>query len=226
MTPPPFSRIQRNTGWVTQNVPFRCTFRTLSHAASVALAKLWSSRMPALLTRISARPKCLMASSNTDWPPAMVEISAPLAMARPPSALIASTTFCAIETSPPEPSRGPPRSLTTTAAPSRANRLASASPRPPPAPVISAALPSSNPIVSSPLCIIGATDVAAGGRLSPQERGEGAGRRLGASSSQQCPSALDDGDVAGLHLGFKRDDVAVLPKIHGHGLPGIDRGRE
>src|SRR5277367_1498964 len=33
---------------------------------------------------------------------------------------------------------GPPRSLTTTAAPSRANSLAYASPRPPPAPVISA----------------------------------------------------------------------------------------
>ncbi len=59
-------------------------------------------------------PKFLMASSNTDWPPAMVEMSEPLATARPPSALIASTTCCAIDLSEPEPSRGPPRSLTTT----------------------------------------------------------------------------------------------------------------
>jgi len=124
MTPPPLSRIQRNTGWLTQKVPFRCTFRTLSQAASVAFANVWSSRMPALLTRMSARPKCLMASSNTDWPPARVEISAPLATARPPASVIELTTFCAIETSAPEPSRGPPRSLTTTEAPSRANSLA------------------------------------------------------------------------------------------------------
>jgi len=41
---------------------------------------------------------------------AMVEMSAPLATALPPSPLIASTTFCAIDLSPPEPSRGPPRS--------------------------------------------------------------------------------------------------------------------
>ena len=37
----------------------------------------------------------------------MVEMSEPLATARPPSSLIALTTFCAIETSAPEPSRGP-----------------------------------------------------------------------------------------------------------------------
>ena len=29
MTPPPFSRIQLNTGWVQQKVPFRCTFMHL-----------------------------------------------------------------------------------------------------------------------------------------------------------------------------------------------------
>jgi hypothetical protein len=124
MTPPPFSRIHLNTGWVQQKVPLRCTLITRSQLASLALAKVSSSRMPALFTKISARPKFLMASSNTDCPPAMVEMSEPLATARPPSSLIALTTFCAIETSAPEPSRGPPRSLTTIAAPSRANSFA------------------------------------------------------------------------------------------------------
>ena len=65
MTPPPFSRIHLNTGWVAQKVPLRCTLMTLSQLASLALAKVSSSRMPALLTRMSARPKFLMASSNT-----------------------------------------------------------------------------------------------------------------------------------------------------------------
>src|ERR1044072_2515575 len=88
MPPPPFSRIHLNTGWVQQKVPLRCTRITLSQLASLALAKVSSSRMPALFTRISARPKFLMASSNTDWPPAMVEMSETLATARPPSALI------------------------------------------------------------------------------------------------------------------------------------------
>ena len=65
-----------------------------------------------------------MASSNTACPPAMVEMSEPLATALPPSALMASTTFWAMDLSEPEPSRGPPRSLTTTDAPSRANSFA------------------------------------------------------------------------------------------------------
>jgi hypothetical protein len=44
----------------------------------------------------------------------------------------------------PVPSRAPPRSLTMTRAPSRANSSASARPMPPPAPVIAQTLPSSS----------------------------------------------------------------------------------
>src|SRR6185437_11879751 len=47
-----------------------------------------------------------------------------------------------------------------------------------------------------------------------------------ASSPQHRPAALDDGDVARLHLRLERNHVAVLPEFHGHGLAGVDRGRE
>src|SRR5262249_42954956 len=129
MTPPPFSRIHLNTGWVQQKVPFRCTLRTLSQLVSLALAKVSSSRMPALFTRISARPKFLMASLKTASPPASVEMSEPLATARPPSALIASTTFCAIDLSAPDPSR---------AHPLRRHRLSGPGPPPRPAKAVAA----------------------------------------------------------------------------------------
>src|ERR1700745_3198621 len=76
MTPPPFSRIHLNTGWVQQKVPFKCTLITLSQLASLALAKVSSSRMPALFTRMSARPKFLIASSKTEWAPALARAAA------------------------------------------------------------------------------------------------------------------------------------------------------
>src|SRR5262249_37856940 len=67
--------------------------------------------------------------------------------ALPPAFVISFTTSCAGPTSLPLPSKPPPRSLTTTAAPCLARRSASSRPIPRPAPVTSATLPSSKPIV-------------------------------------------------------------------------------
>jgi len=123
MTPPPFSRIQRNTGWVTQNVPFRCTFNTLSQAASVALAR-------------SGRAGCRHVDEDigaAEMLDGVVEHRLPArhggdvgAVGNGPAALgldridnlLRHRLVAAL------PSRGPPRSLTTTAAPSRANSFA------------------------------------------------------------------------------------------------------
>jgi len=81
--------------------------------------------MPALFTRMSTLPKLSIADLKIDWPPSRVETSAPLATALPPSAMISSTTCCAMGEAPPAvPSREPPKSLTTTDAPSLANSLA------------------------------------------------------------------------------------------------------
>src|SRR3954470_7470096 len=61
-------------------------------------------------------------------------------------ALISSTTCCAGVWSPPLPSAAPPRSLTTTLAPSAANSSACSRPMPRPAPVMMATRPSSAPM--------------------------------------------------------------------------------
>src|SRR3954469_20736955 len=38
------------------------------------------------------------------------------------------------------------------------------------------------------------------------------------SLTQACLAALDHGDVARLYVGLERNDVAVLPQFHRHGL--------
>jgi hypothetical protein len=63
---PPFSRIHLNTGWVTAEGALEMHLDHPVPVGFLGLGKVSSSRMPALLTRISARPKFLMASSNTD----------------------------------------------------------------------------------------------------------------------------------------------------------------
>ncbi len=81
--------------------------------------------MPALQTRMSIWPKLSNAVLAILSPPSMVETSSPLATALPPAATISSTTFWAAALVPePDPSRDPPRSFTTTEAPSLANSLA------------------------------------------------------------------------------------------------------
>ncbi|MNT68904.1 hypothetical protein D3C72_2071690 [compost metagenome] len=64
MTPPPFSFIQPNTGWVTAYMLLRLTAITASQSASLNLRNDLSRRIPALLIRISARLKCSSAVAN------------------------------------------------------------------------------------------------------------------------------------------------------------------
>src|SRR3984885_8795048 len=78
--------------------------------------------------------------------PAAVVTSSALATACPPAARISSTTCCAGDASLPDPSGPPPRSLTTTFAPSAANISACSRPRPRPAPVMTATRSSSAPM--------------------------------------------------------------------------------
>ncbi len=71
--------------------------------------------------------------------------SAPLAMASPPMASISATTSFAGPESDPVPSGPPPRSFTTTLAPSDASIRACSRPMPRPAPVTIATRPSHSP---------------------------------------------------------------------------------
>src|SRR5271165_4898670 len=76
-------------------------------------------------------------------------MSSELTTARPPAAVIVSTTSWAGVRSPPSPLSEPPTSLTTTLAPSLARTSASSRPIPRPAPVTIATLSSSKPMDSS-----------------------------------------------------------------------------
>src|SRR5580704_6539828 len=100
-----------------------------------------SRRMPALLTRMSTRPKASIAALTILSPLPGSLIDSVEAMAWPPAFLISSTPSCAGPASVPAPSRLAPISQTTTLAPSCA--MSSAMPRPMPraAPVTMATFP-------------------------------------------------------------------------------------
>src|SRR5829696_3736587 len=76
------------------------------------------------------------------WPPSGVLTLSVLAMATPPWLSISLATRSAGPASPPSPLTLPPRSLTTSCAPREASRRACSRPSPPPAPVMTATLPS------------------------------------------------------------------------------------
>src|SRR5438309_1218025 len=126
--------------------PLRWTRRTASHSSSLMLTRTRSRRTPALLTRTWRPPKASTAALMSRWPASQSATLSALAMASPPMALISSTTCWAGVRSSPEPSMAPPRSLTTTLAPSEANSSACSRPMPRPAPVMTATRPSSAPI--------------------------------------------------------------------------------
>src|SRR5271155_3782817 len=100
-----------------------------------------SRRMPALLTRMSTRPKASSADCTilSALPGSLIDNVE--AMALPPAFLISSTTACAGPVSLPAPSRLAPISQTTTLAPSCAMSSAIPRPMPRPAPVTMATLP-------------------------------------------------------------------------------------
>src|ERR1700733_14709631 len=97
--------------------------------------------MPALLTRMSTRPKASSADCTilSALPGSLIESVE--AMALPPAFLISLTTACAGPVSVPAPSRLAPISQTTTLAPSCAMSSAIPRPMPRPEPVTMATLP-------------------------------------------------------------------------------------
>src|SRR5436190_18114399 len=112
--------------------------------------KMRSRRMPALLTRMSTRPKAVSVAftiSSAFFGSAMESVEA---MASPPLRLISSTTCCAGPASVPAPSRLAPMSQTTTRAPSCASKSAMPRPMPRPAPVTMATLPATMPVMRGP----------------------------------------------------------------------------
>src|SRR3954447_14779319 len=116
---------------------------TASHSSSVMLTRTRSRRMPALLTRMSRSPKCSTAELIRRCAPSQSATLSPLTIASPPMASISATTCCAGVMSVPVPSLAPPRSFTTTFAPSAAKNSACSRPIPRPAPVMIATRPSS-----------------------------------------------------------------------------------
>src|SRR6266478_8287200 len=129
-------------------VPVRCTSRTFAKSAGSILPNDLSRKMPALAQSRSTLPHSLVARSTIALTCSKSETSAPSAIATPPALRISSTTVSAGVSDPPEPSRAPPKSLTTTFAPRLASPIACARPRPLPAPVTMATRPS-NLIVMS-----------------------------------------------------------------------------
>src|SRR5688572_18613959 len=99
--------------------------------------------MPALLTTTCRSPNASMAVSTIALAPSKDDTLSVLATASPPAATISSATDWAALTSLPLPSVPPPRSFTTTRAPSDAKSSACSRPIPRPAPVITATRSSS-----------------------------------------------------------------------------------
>src|SRR5262245_32764124 len=113
-----------------------------------------SRRMPALLTRMSTRPKAASAALTISSAFLGSAIDSVEAIASPPAFLISSTTCCAGPASVPAPSRLAPMSQATTFAPSCA--ISSAMPRPMPraAPVTMATFPATIPAILPPACVL------------------------------------------------------------------------
>ena len=132
---------------VAQKWPLRWTATTASHSASDMEKIIRSRRMPALLTRMSRRPNVSTASATMRPAASKSVMSAPLTMASPPFASISATTSFAGPRSAPEPSVPPPRSFTTTLAPSDASISACSRPMPRPAPVTIATRPAHSPAI-------------------------------------------------------------------------------
>src|ERR1700687_2377511 len=114
-----------------------------------------SRRMPALLMTPSILPKFSTAVLIMRSAPAGSVTLSALGTALPPAAAISSQTFCAgVALPPPSPSTAPPRSFTTTLAPSLAASRAISRPMPPPAPVTSTTLSFSRLGISRSLSLL------------------------------------------------------------------------
>src|SRR5215831_5636327 len=129
MIAPPPARITGTMAWLNRNRPFTLTAITRSSSSSeISVTGLLTCAVPALLTRMSSRPKAASVERTAASISAARVTSQPRASALVP---ISSATACAAPAS---------TSSTQTRAPSRANVSAMHRPMPEPAPVTMAAL--------------------------------------------------------------------------------------
>src|SRR5215212_7791985 len=117
-----------------RKLPLRCTSSTLSQSSSLILNERLSRNSPALLTRMSIRPKRWKISSNAFSTCCALDTSHAITIASAPAASTPSTVSWQASAD---------RSRTATFAPSCASRIASAAPMPRAAPVTTAVRPSS-----------------------------------------------------------------------------------
>src|SRR5215218_9836096 len=117
-----------------RKLPLRCTSSTLSQSSSLILNERLSRNSPALLTRMSIRPKRCTISSKAFSTCCALDTSQAIAIASDPAASTASTVSWHASAD---------KSRTATFAPSCASRMASAAPIPRADPVTTAVRPSS-----------------------------------------------------------------------------------
>ena len=113
--PPPACRMCCTASRTQVNVPRRCTSTTVSKSSSVIFHNTVSRSTPALVTRMSSRPKCATAVLTSSLAVSVGPTGAVTATARPPDASIAATASAVARAS---------MSLTTTEAPRRASSRA------------------------------------------------------------------------------------------------------
>src|SRR4028119_1464066 len=97
-----------------RKLPLRCTSSTLSQSSSVLLNERLSRKSPALLTRMSTRPKRLWISANALSTCCALDTSHAIAMASVPAASTASTA--SLPASAPRPGTAPAAPLGAPAA--------------------------------------------------------------------------------------------------------------
>ena len=139
---------------VGQKCPLRWTLMTASQSSSSIEKIIRSRRKPALLTRMSTCPQASMACCTISPAAAKSATSLPFTRASPPLLRMRLATSWAGPSSTPLPSPAAPRSLTRTLAPWSARSSACSRPRPRPAPVMMATLPSTRRVGS----VMGSSD--------------------------------------------------------------------
>src|ERR1700733_13355284 len=140
IAPPPAATMPGAAAWEHRNVPLALTAKLRSQSSSVASITDPALFTPALLYNTSTRPYSLRICSKALVTCSRSATLATTGSAVPPEAAISPAVSLAASAL---------RSTTATAAPSRANRTAAARPMPDPAPVTTAVLPASLPVIAS-----------------------------------------------------------------------------
>src|ERR1700729_715238 len=138
--PPPAATMPGAAAWEHRNVPLALTAKLRSQSSSVASITDPALFTPALLYNTSTWRYSLRICSKALVTCSRSATLATMGSAVPPEAAISPAVSLAASAL---------RSTTATAAPSRANRTAAARPMPDPAPVTTAVLPASLPVIAS-----------------------------------------------------------------------------